>query len=105
MNWLNKVRRSDERAKKKWVIFLSCISMVVVIGFWLWYMSYSISEVGTQKTVGMEETKFWPVFKTGITVIMDSIKDKINSLTSEVYSKIPKIGGERVINIDKSTNN
>ena len=99
MNWLNKIRRSGENTKKNWIIFLSCVSMVVVVGFWLWYMSYSINEVGTQKTVSMEETKFWPVFKTGITVIMNSVKEKINSLTSDVYSKIPKIGGEKVINI------
>ncbi|MEK7566286.1 MAG: hypothetical protein AAB494_01265 [Patescibacteria group bacterium] len=99
MRWLSKIRHSNEEKKKKMIVFLSAVSMVVVIFFWIWYMSSYIKEVGTSKTDEARETPFWPVFKNGATVIIQSIKYKFSELTSDLYSKIPKIGGERVINI------
>ena len=99
MGWLSKIRHSNEEKKKKAIIFLSAVSMAVVIFFWIWYMSSYIKDVGTSKTDEARETPFWPVFKNGAAVIGRSIKYKFGELTSDLYSKIPKIGGERVINI------
>ena len=102
MSWLNKIKRSDENSKKKWIIFLSGISMAVVIVSWVWYMDSYISDVGVGATgsIGVEETKFWPIFKTGLVVMSQSIKEKISGLSFDIYSKIPKIGEERIINIE-----
>ena len=99
MSWLSKIRHSNEEKKKKVIIFLSVISMVIVIFFWIWYMSSYIKEVGTSETHEARETPFWPVFKNGVAVVGQSLKYKFSELTSDLYSKISKIGGEKVINI------
>jgi len=105
MSWLSKIRHSNEGKKKKVIVFLSVTSMIVVIFFWIWYMSSYIKDVGISEADEAREAPFWPVFKNGAVVVGQSIKYKFSELTSDLYSKIPKIGGERVINIDKSTNN
>jgi len=99
MRWLSKIRRLNEQKKKKVIIFLSLVSMVIVVFFWIWYMSSYIKEVGVSEAQGVQEAPFWPIFKNGIAIIGQSIKYKFSELISDFFSKIPKIGGEKVINI------
>jgi len=79
---------------------LGVVSMAVVIFFWIWYMNSYIKDVGTFNAGRARETQIWPVFKTGTGVVWRSFKSKFSELTSDLYSKIPKIGGEKVIKIE-----
>ena len=42
MNFLEKIRNSDDRIKKMWLILFSSITMVIVIGLWGLYVNLTI---------------------------------------------------------------
>lgn len=92
---IDEIRNSDEEIKKRWLIGCSAITMIVVIVFWLAYINSVIKPANqikqvTQETSGMAE--FWQIFKNGAKIIGGSVKNEINKI-------IPRIGGERTVEI------
>lgn len=93
-NKLKRIQESDEATKKKWLVAMSAISMIIVIGLWLAYMNYSIKTVDknlAETKMEKSETDFWEVFKKGLSVIGNSAKDKIKNFGYRI------MGGETII--------
>lgn len=90
-NKLQQVQKSDERTKKYWIVILSGISMTIVVAVWFVYLNSTIKRVEEESTKQLETT-FWQVFRTGLEIVGNSIKEKSADL-------IYKIIGERMIEI------
>ncbi|MBI5079347.1 hypothetical protein HZB06_01560 [Candidatus Wolfebacteria bacterium] len=73
---IEKIRDSDEAAKKRWVIVFSAITMTIVVIIWLFYAGFAVKTT-EKKDVS---TDFWPIFKKGFTTVAGSLKEKIYGL-------------------------
>lgn len=77
-NKLKQIQESSEAVKKRWLIALSCVSMVIIVFIWLILLNGSIKNAGSNniKPMGTKteaEVGFWQTFKTGLKVIKESI--------------------------------
>lgn len=79
---LIKIQNSDEKTKNRWLIGASAVSIIIIIIFWLIYLKFSINPVvqniETEDTVG-----FWQIFKNGLKILSQFIKDFITGLFSK----------------------
>lgn len=48
INWLEKIRNSDNATKKFWLYLLSSISMTMVVSLWITYISFNLPSVSNQ---------------------------------------------------------
>ncbi|MBN2197803.1 hypothetical protein JW698_01230 [Candidatus Wolfebacteria bacterium] len=80
---LKKIQNSDENIKKRWLIGASAISILLIIIIWLIYLKFTtnsnVSKINPEKTIG-----FWQIFKNGLIVIFQSIKDFFINLFLEL---------------------
>ncbi|KKR89204.1 MAG: hypothetical protein UU85_C0004G0044 [Candidatus Wolfebacteria bacterium GW2011_GWA2_42_10] len=90
-NFFKKIQAADESVKKRWLFIMSAVSAVIVIGFWLIYLRYSIEAVGNHSDKA--EIGFWRIFKTGLKAIAIQVKEKFGNL---LYGAM----GERTITIE-----
>lgn len=77
-NKLKQIQESNEAVKKRWLIALSCISMIIVISVWLALLNSSIKSAKNDNIKPTEtkietEIGFWQTFKTGLKVIKESV--------------------------------
>ncbi len=90
---LKEIQNSDEATKKRWLIGVTAVSMVLIIGLWLVYIKFTV-ESFTSSAQGQESVVgFWQIFKNGLTVTGESIWDGIKIF-------VLKITGERTITIE-----
>jgi len=83
---LEKIQNSDEKTKRRYLIIVSAVTMVLVIGLWLIYLKSTISDVG-QETINQttSNTQFWQVFKNGLSITASSIKENIQNIISQIF--------------------
>lgn len=74
---LERVRDSDQRTKKKYVVVFSAVAMVIVVAFWIIYINTIIQPAESPS----RESKFWPVFKNGLRITYYSLKNKLNEFS------------------------
>ena len=91
-SFIEKLQNSDDAVKKRWLVIMSGLSMIVIIAIWLVYLNNSIQKLG-ENSPRQSETTFWQVFKTGLQVAGNSIKEKSSDL-------LYKIIGEKTIIIE-----
>lgn len=88
---VEKIRNSDEASKKRWVVFSSAVAMLIVVGLWMIYLNLTNNKTSLVGKSENASISFWQIFKTGLSVTAQSVKDGvINLLTSE-----------RIVNIEK----
>jgi uncharacterized Rmd1/YagE family protein len=82
--FLQKIQNSDEATKKRWLIGATAISMILVIGLWLVYIQSTVKSIGNN--IGDQESTvgFWQIFKNGLVVIFNSVKENIKIIISEI---------------------
>ena len=90
-NFIKKLQNSEDNVKKRWLIILSGLSMVIIIVIWFIYLNNTMEKIG-EKQSRQSETTFWQVFKTGLRITGNAIKEKSGEL-------IYKIMGEKTITI------
>ena len=92
---LAEIQNSDEQTKKRWLIGMSAIAMVIVVGLWLIYVNSTIESLGGSQEVSKSSDSigFLQVFETGLKVVGKSVKNEVKNLIS-------KIIGERTITIE-----
>lgn len=94
LNKLKQIQESDETTKKKWLIIMTVAAMIIVISLWLVYINYSIKSVDNGVgAINLEksETDFLEVFKKGLGVVGNSVKEKIKNFGYKI------MGGKTVI--------
>ncbi len=81
---LEDIQNSDETTKKRWLIGASVVSMFLVIGLWLVYIKSTLEFSG--KSVENQESNvgFWQIFKNGLTIAIQSIKEGVKGIVSEI---------------------
>lgn len=97
-NFIIKLRESDEMVKKRWLIGASAVAMILVISVWLVYLDYTIEKIGVVESESDNSTSFWQVFKTGLVITSQSIKNGTKNLISDIMDKIKS---ENTIIIEK----
>lgn len=87
-NFIIRLQSSDESVKKRWLIAVSVITMIFVIGCWLIYLNYTIEKIGVVENEIADSTSFRQVFKTGLVITGQSIKNVTKNLISDIMDKI-----------------
>ncbi len=95
---LKKIQDSNEAVKKRWLIGASAIMMIFVIGGWLIYFNHTIETAKNIENEITVSTSFWQVFKAGLIITGESIKEFANNLISDINNKFRS---ENVIIIEK----
>ena len=97
-NFITKLQNSDEAIKKRWLIGASAVAMILIISLWLVYLNYTLGKTGAVENESDNSTSFWQVFKTGLVIVGNSIKDKAGDL---IYVLKDKIGSRNTIIIER----
>ncbi|MEK7555393.1 MAG: hypothetical protein AAB516_01070 [Patescibacteria group bacterium] len=87
-NFTTRLQNSDDTIKKRWLIGVSAITMIFVIGGWMIYLNYTIEKMGAVENEIAHSTSFWQVFKTGLLITTQSIKNGTQNLISDIVDKI-----------------
>lgn len=83
---LKKIQNSDEATKKRWVIGATIVTIIAVIAFWFIYIDWTVKSIGQEEIQG-PSTGAWQIFKNGLIVFVDSIKEIIKNFISKIYSE------------------
>jgi hypothetical protein len=103
-NFISKLQKSDEATKKKWLIFLSIISIAIIFTLWIAYLNLIVPQVAPLEIASETERKpgFFETMKIGLKLTVLEIKNRtINAFN---YFKT-KIISDREIIIEKSKPN
>ncbi len=82
--YLEKIQNSDEATKKRWLVAATAVSMIIVIGFWFVYINYTTKPAVENTAVQTPNIGFWQIFKNGLAVIYQSLKEKVQIIFSEI---------------------
>lgn len=94
INFFRELQNSDESTKKRWLVILSGTSMVVVVGLWLIYFSFSLERISpaqqraTAETSGIKETleELKATLNNGIA----GIKEQLNRTKSYDFTAVER---------------
>lgn len=81
-NFLNNIQNSNETTKRRWLIGATAVSMVLVIGLWLIYVKSTVVFPAGESQEAT--TGFWQIFKNGLVVVFNSIKENIKVIISAI---------------------
>jgi len=84
-NWLTKIQNSDEKTKRRYLIIASAITMILIISLWLICLKSTISGINQKITDQTSNTQFWQVFKNGLNITGQSIKENIQNIISQIF--------------------
>src|SRR3989339_501500 len=85
---LQRIRRSDTKTKRKWLIGLSRVSVLNIIFAWILYMQAFVFTRSDDSTKEDVHIAFWPVLKTGLSITGSSIRHSFNDILLEM----PEVG-------------
>jgi hypothetical protein len=74
-NFIENLQTANESRKKRWLLFLSALAMVTIIGLWLIYIN---SDMIANSEINLKQSS-WQIFKTGAKTIISRIKDFIEA--------------------------
>lgn len=90
------VQRSDNRVKKRWLVFFSGIAMILVIALWITYLNITLpqstgiptgtsTEILAQPTIQKDDGKtFFKTLGLGWNIVWDDIEQNINGIGNTV---------------------
>lgn len=92
-NKLKEIQNSNQKTKRKWLVIMTALVMIIVIGLWLVYLN-QIVRPSPQESLPDTSAGNWQIFKNGLKVAFESIRDGLSNLIS-------KITGSRTITIER----
>jgi hypothetical protein len=101
-SFISRIQESDENTKKKWLIILSSISSVIVIGLWAVYLNFTTASITAVNPMQEKKPGFFKVFFTGASVVGD--KATTGLANSYVYFS-DKTKSENKFSINKDEHN
>ncbi|SRR6056297_1189311 len=98
---IRKIRHSDQKTKRNWLILSTTIAMILIIGLWVWYINFTVSGISdinkesnssenNDVETGIDKPEAVNVFIRGFVVIKNAITQKIKRASSEVKFLIQK---------------
>jgi len=82
---LTKIQNSDEKTKRRYLIIMSAITMILIIVLWLIYLKSTIQGVSQETVSQTPNTQFWQVFKNGLSITSQSIKENVQNIISQIF--------------------
>ena len=95
--FFEKMRNADRRHKKKILIVATTITMIVIILAWILYMNAFVFVSSTEQTTTEARIDFWPTLVTGFEVTAGKIGNQFKNIFLNIFSRLPKFGGENNI--------
>ncbi len=84
-NFIEKIQNSDERAKRRWLVISSAITMAIVLVLWIFYVSFIFQVPSAEQTnIQTDEPGFWQIFKNGAVVVFNSASEGLKNLISQL---------------------
>jgi len=83
--WLTTIQNSDEKTKRRYLIIASAITMILIISLWLIYLKSTIQGVNQETASQTSNTQFWQIFKSGLNITGQSIKENIQNIISQIF--------------------
>ena len=81
-NFIQNLQNSDEPTRKKWLIILTAVTMVIVIGFWSVYINYRIQDVNALEAQ-KDAPSFSEVFNSGLKILGAETMSKFKALMGD----------------------
>lgn len=105
--YIERIRNSNERTKKRFIIVASTLSMLVVVSLWVVYLNLTIPSLGglaapilsatssdiTSESAPAVNDSFFGVIIRGAKVIGGNITQQFVSLKENAVNEFTKIGG------------
>ncbi|HMB17550.1 MAG TPA: hypothetical protein VKO61_01420 [Candidatus Paceibacterota bacterium] len=96
---IKKIRRSDRKTKRNWLIGSTIIAMIIVISIWVGYLNLTVPEINsldpavsstTTENIAQEEGSDSPlsVFSRGFKITSQSISKSVESLVAKTKNFI-----------------
>ncbi len=82
--FLEKIQNSDEKIKKRWLVGASAVSIIIVVSLWLIYINFTTKPVGKNVEINDSTIGFWQIFKNGLTIVFQSLKEKVRDILLEI---------------------
>ena len=111
--FLRRVRRSNDREKKRWMIFFSAIGMIVVVVLWMTYLNITLPRSSADemsaspKEIGISPS-FFNTLGTGWDSVWKSIKNNANSIGGNLESQwlnlVEQAKRTNDVNLEKPSN-
>ena len=104
-NFIEKLQKSNEATKKKWLIILTVLAMIVVIGFWLAYLNLTIPKMPTKEVAmqtDQQKSGFFTIFKAGVDSVFSQIKERTKNAFNFFKEKAET---ERDVYVEKKSQN
>ena len=67
--FIYRIQESDEGTKRKWLIILSSVSSIIVIGLWAVYLNFTTTSAITANSMNNKKPGFFKIFSTGASVV------------------------------------
>ena len=97
------VQNSEEAVRRRWLILLSGVSMLAVIGLWVFYFNLIVKPVEPEKPVAeTARPGFAQIFGAGFKVVLSQLKDTTSGTMKFLKEKL---GAAKIITFDKSGRN
>lgn len=90
--FLRRVRRSDDREKKRWMIFFSAIGIVAVVALWMAYLNVTLPKSSAGETSATPEEigtspSFFKILGMGWESVWNSIESNANGIGGNLESQ------------------
>lgn len=84
--FIENLQNADIAVKKRWLVGLSGVSIIIVVGLWLIYLNYTINSVGISE-IKEPEIGFWRIMTAGFSAVFNQIKDGFQDLFYKIIYK------------------
>jgi len=92
MNFLDKIRNSDDSTKKVWLILATSVAMVFVVYIWVVYFNTLLVSVNAplqaDEVAKSDEFGFFDTIKSGAATVYEFLADQVSGIFGEI--KKPK---------------
>ena len=87
-HYLQRIRRSDQKTKQKWLIGLTGASALIIIFAWVLYMQAFVFTRSDDTVKEDMRIAFWPVLKNGLSITGSSVRHAF----ADILSEMPEVG-------------
>lgn len=85
---IKKIRSSEARVRRRWVITLSAVTMIAVVIVWLSYLASVVKPAVSRMRQVQNDSlpnsgqEFWPIMQNGLRIVTSQIKSKLQDIIS-----------------------
>jgi len=95
-NFIVDLQKKDESVKRRWLVFLTAVTTVLIVIFWIFYLKATL--VAVEDPYNPPAPGTWDIFKNGLTVIGEKVE---TGLANSYLFFVDKAGSGRIIKIER----